>query len=225
MTTNIKDITLFITACNRPDLLKITIETFQKYNTYPIKEAIIIEDSGLQGIIDIAKDILNFPTTLLYNERQMGQMPSIERGVKLIKTPYVFHCEEDWEFYDYGFIEKSLEILEKDPLVVTVFLRSFEEYCNRYGFSLNATKKDGYYYVQQLDQPGKEWAGTLTFNPGLRTIEIAKAYMPYTGWQDEGTIALQFLRRGLHGAATDNANGYVRHIGWERHTRGGQYVQ
>ena len=63
-----KEVTLFVTACNRPDLLKITLETFQKYNTYPIKEAIIIEDSGLQGINDFAKDILTCPCILLYNE-------------------------------------------------------------------------------------------------------------------------------------------------------------
>ena len=215
-----KEVTLFITACNRADLLKITLESFQKFNTYPIKEAIIIEDSGLQGINDFAKDILTCPCTLLYNEKRLGQMPSIERGVKLIKTPYVFHGEEDWEFYDYGFIEKSFEILEKDPLVVTVFLRSYEEYLNSYGLQLNHIQKDGYYYVQQCN-----WAGTLTFNPSLRTIEIAKAFMPYRGWQDEGSMGARLQQMGLHGAATDNPNGYIRHIGWERHVNGGQYIK
>jgi hypothetical protein len=47
------DVTLFITSCGRPDLLKITLESFIKYNTYPIKEAIICEDSGINGIIDL----------------------------------------------------------------------------------------------------------------------------------------------------------------------------
>jgi len=217
---NQKEVTLFITSCNRPDLLKLTLESFQKFNTYPIKEAIIIEDSGLQGINDFAKDILNYPCKLLYNEKQIGQMPSIEIGVNHIKTAYVFHCEEDWEFYDYGFIEKSLEILEKDPLVVTVYLRSFSEYFNRYNVRLDAVEKDGYYYIEQHNGT----FGTLTFNPGLRTIEIAKEYMPYTGWQDEGTIAKKFQERGLHGAATNNSHGYVRHIGWERHVNGSQYI-
>lgn len=32
-----KEVTVFITSFNRPDLLKITLESFLKYNTYPIK--------------------------------------------------------------------------------------------------------------------------------------------------------------------------------------------
>lgn len=40
------DVTLVITSCNRFDLLKKTIESFSRNNTYPIREVIIIEDSG-----------------------------------------------------------------------------------------------------------------------------------------------------------------------------------
>lgn len=72
---DIIDITLFIISCGRPNLLKTTIESFIKYNTYPIKECIIIE------------------------------------GMKYVKTEYVFHCEDVWEFLKSGFIEKSIEIL------------------------------------------------------------------------------------------------------------------
>lgn len=34
------DITLVITCCNRPFLLRPTLESFMKYNTYPIKEIV-----------------------------------------------------------------------------------------------------------------------------------------------------------------------------------------
>jgi hypothetical protein len=40
-----KEVTLVITSCNRIDLLKKTIASFERFNTYPIKKAIIIEDS------------------------------------------------------------------------------------------------------------------------------------------------------------------------------------
>jgi hypothetical protein len=108
-----KEVTIFITSFNRPDLLKITLESFLKYNTYPIKEAIIIDDSGIQNINDFVYDILPFPCKLIYNPVRIGQMKSIEKGIPFITTPYTFHCEEDWEFYDYGFIEKSFEILHR----------------------------------------------------------------------------------------------------------------
>ena len=39
-------ITLVITACGRLDLLKRTIDSFNKYNNYPIYKRIIVDDSG-----------------------------------------------------------------------------------------------------------------------------------------------------------------------------------
>ena len=71
-------VTLFLTACNRPKLLKQTIESFMKYNTYPIEEGIILEDSGLENINDFVKDMVNFPIKIIYNKSRMGQMKSIE---------------------------------------------------------------------------------------------------------------------------------------------------
>ena len=51
------DVTLFITSCGRPTLLRRTLESFVKYNRYPIKEVILCEDSGIKGVVDFARDI------------------------------------------------------------------------------------------------------------------------------------------------------------------------
>jgi hypothetical protein len=50
-----REVTLFITSCGRPHLLKRTIESFVKFNSYPMKEVILCEDSGLEGIVDFEK--------------------------------------------------------------------------------------------------------------------------------------------------------------------------
>jgi GT2 family glycosyltransferase len=42
-----KSVTLVITTHNRTDLLEKTLITFFKYNTYPIKKVVIVEDSGI----------------------------------------------------------------------------------------------------------------------------------------------------------------------------------
>ena len=34
---------------------------------------------------------------------------SIDSVYSTIDTEYIFHCEDDWEFYDSSFIEKSLK--------------------------------------------------------------------------------------------------------------------
>ena len=60
-----KEVTLFITSCGRPQLLKKTLVSFVRNNTYPIKEVIICEDSGIKGIIDFVKDIITISYDIL----------------------------------------------------------------------------------------------------------------------------------------------------------------
>ena len=220
---NIKEVTLFLTACNRPELLKVTLKSFLKFNTYPIKEAIIVEDSGLKGINDFALDLLPFPCKILYNEKRLGQMKSIENGLKHIKTDYVFHCEEDWEFYNYSFIEESFKLLLKDPKICCVLLRGYNENRINSGIHIDFTDRGGYYYVKQTIVPekpeggGLRASGILSFNPGLRTKEVSLAKTPYNDAEDEGTLGYYFSQKGMFAAVTKKEEGYVRHIGWGHH--------
>ena len=46
------DVTVIYFSCRRVNVLKKTIETFNKFNTYPIKEFIIANDSGDSAIWD-----------------------------------------------------------------------------------------------------------------------------------------------------------------------------
>lgn len=206
-----QEVTLFLTSCNRPNLLKVTLVSFLKYNTFPIKEAIIMEDSGLKGINDFALKLLPFPCKIIYTEKRMGQMKSIENGAKFINTPYVFHCEEDWEFYDSGFIEKSLEILESNNKISVVKLRSYNEYLNRYKMTIENTINPLYNIIHQNN------ISMYTFNPSLRKKEISLFGMPYDNNQDEGTIQKLLNAFGYISVVTKNPNGYIRHIGWNDH--------
>ena len=204
-------VTLFLTSCGRPELLRKTLESFVKFNTYPIEEAIIMEDSGEKGINDFVKKLLPFPTTILYNETRIGQMASINNGLPYLKTAYVFHCEEDWEFYDYGFIEKSLEILKKNNKITSVWLRSHQEIKDRYSdFTINKVDQENYYLIGPN-------IGNFSFNPGLKTLEVAKMFSPYKGGICEGKLSHSFRDINMTSAITDHLTGYVRHIGWDHH--------
>jgi hypothetical protein len=205
------EVTLFITSCGRPDLLKITLESFIKFNTYPIVEAIICEDSGNIGSIDFAKNILNFPCKIIYNEKRIGQMKSIENGVKFIKTPYVFHCEDDWEFYCPNFIEVSMEILQQNDKISQVLLRSYDEYIYRYNFKIHNTHEK--YKIITLPN----FHQIYSFNPSLKKVNIQLLNIPYQDWDDEFTIQTKINELKLYAVVTDNANGFVRHIGWDHH--------
>jgi hypothetical protein len=211
----VKDtVSLFLTSCNRPHLLKRTLESFVKYNTYPIEYGIIVEDSGLQGINDFAHSIVPFPLQIIYTDKRRGQMKSIENGLKYLNTKYVFHCEEDWEFYDYGFIEVSMEILKKNDKITSVWLRSQLDIISCYRMPITRKENDNYYLV------GPE-IGNFSWNPGLRTIEVQLKFSPYSN-NDlvticEGGLDKAFRKLGMTSAMPSRLEGYVKHIGWHEH--------
>ena len=217
-----KAVTLFITSCGRPQLLKKTLDSFVKYNTYPITQVILCEDSGINGIVDFVKDILPYPITFCYNEMRMGQMKTIEKYTQLIKTPYVFHLEDDYEFFDSGFIEMSFKILDSDTRISQVLLEDeqhtyskidignplcYKVMTNKLG-EINANNGDGPLTV-------------FSWRPSLKRIEIQKLRMPYQPWDDEYTIQLKVNKLGYYSVVTKNIKngrlGFCTHIGKNYH--------
>lgn len=126
-TAEIKDVTFALTSCGRMDELEKTVDSFIKFNEYPIKEWLIIEDSGDPEQHAILKKLnaekWNSRFMLFLNRENIGQNASIDKMYKNVNTEYIFHCEEDWEFYKSGFIEDSLKVLETQPKVLQVWIR------------------------------------------------------------------------------------------------------
>lgn len=156
---NNNDVTLVITSCNRPTLLDKTLESFVKFNTYPIIKTLILDDSGIIGcnehVVNKYKDSLNIVS--LYNKTNISQINTIYKLYSYVRTKYVFYCEDNWEFLQPGFIEKPDEkifaVCETSPHPI-----------------VKDDKTRGYNEIQ-LDlsyiSDGK------TFNPGLRKTEDA----------------------------------------------------
>ena len=233
------EVTLVITACNRPHLLKPTLESFMKYNTYPIKECIIVEDSGLQGVNDFAKYILGpeslappvHSLKLIYNESNIGQLKSIDKAYSQVTTEYIFHCEEDWEFTEYGFIEESMKILKQDEKIFTVWLRPY--HCTSGhpvvecpDLPYNIMKRKHFYY-DAVKNKTYIWGG-ITFNPGLRRTDVCMKLHPYAEIKNkiesvdmagEYTVNNEYRLLGYYAAITKNSRGYVNHIGWGHHIK------
>jgi len=199
------DITLFVTSCGRPTLLKITLESFVKHNNYPIKEAVIIEDSGKKGIIDFAKDILPYPCKIIYNEKNLGLFKSTLKGLESINTDWIFHCEDDWQFNSSNFIQNSLEIFNRNNTITLVTLIKHNHLLGK-----NFEKK-AYDYYRYMKEYGA--AGNYTTNPGLRKKEI---YEPMKNLNNEGEVSLYYRKKGMKVAATLKTKGYLTHIGGKK---------
>lgn len=227
-------VTLVITSMNRPKLLEKTLESFVKYNTYPIHETIIIDDSGIQGCNDeiLSKYINILNITSIYNEKNIGQVASIDKAYSLVKTDWIFHCEEDWEFLQNGFIEKSFKVFEENPneKIFTVWLRPHWDTSNH---PIIVDDLNRGYYMMSQHFSYTLWCGTytwcgVTFNPGLRKTSVCMELHPYSDtcpkfmsngneYIGEYEVNTEYASRGYYSMILSDPNGHVNHIGYGDH--------
>ena len=156
--------TLVVTSCNRHNLLLKTLDSFIKYANVLPEHTVIIEDGGVEApdwiLCDHQKR--NLPKLWIKNDPKLGQTASIDRAYAEVKTEYLFHCEDDWEFFEPGFITESYKILREYPSISQVNLR---------GPMWGHTLINDPIYPFKIAEPG--WGGGyggLAWNPGLRRL-------------------------------------------------------
>jgi len=207
------EITIILTSCNRFDLLRRTLESFFANNTYPIKEVLIRDDSGMGVAIDqlseLKFDIKSDTNILVLNDsRKLGQLRSIDVMMNMVQTDYIMHLEDDWEFYRPDFLNKAIEIMNECKDIVQVWFRPKKD-----GFKHDILP--GRYYTKKNKYPYKliQKSGVMTgfsWNPHLRRksdyikpySEIGKEYHIGKFYSEYKTAILE--------------EGYCRHIGGGR---------
>ena len=144
-------------------------------------------------------------------------------------TPWIFHCEEDWEFYRVGFIEESLRILRLEPSYITVALRAHDDMNSQ---PIDAPRASASRPLMRLY---KDIYSGFGFHPGLRRLVDYLKIAPFecaVSWPfyflQESDWVLRFEYRAhendVHmlfnkfgnlsvGAAAMEPAGYVRHTG------------
>jgi GT2 family glycosyltransferase len=218
------DVTLVITSCNRDELLLKTLESFERHNSYPIERVVLTEDGGqdewrppMEALLAIARDVIVIQTV-----ERIGQIASIDRAYAHVRTPYIFHSEEDWDFYRTGFIEDSLDVLESDLAVSCVWLREANDRNGHPTLRGQKSASRGTKYEYMAPNYNGKWHG-FTFNPGLRRLCDYKAVGPYSrihpsvpGHQPnaEAAVGKAYFEKGLMAATL--TQGYVKHIGWNQ---------
>ncbi|MCV6631193.1 MAG: glycosyltransferase [Flavobacteriaceae bacterium] len=209
-------VSFVMTSCNRFDLMEITISSFLKHNTFPIEQYIFIEDTNkkesLQKVINKFPE-LNGKYLLLYNEPKLGQIKSIDKAYSYVNTPYIFHCEEDWEFYRSGFIEDSLQLLEEESQVISIWIRNLNDTNKHPVLPTRYSTKSGVNYYKLETNYLNTWHG-FTFNPGLRRLKDYKLLGCYKNVGHEQEINVAYNQKKFFGAILEKDA--VRHIGWHR---------
>jgi len=219
------EVTVVVTSFNRIDLLIKMVDSFERFNTYPIKEFIIIEDSGNKKMCEALKKL--YPHyTLIMNEQNIGLVESIDKAYSRVKTPYVFHSEDDYEYYREGFIERSLAVLENDPLLMQVWIRRMDDTTDMPVEPEVLKAGDVEYHL--IGHCINNWWHGFCFQCGLRKMFAYNRIKPFTQWspptdflsQRECKIGQAYYALGYRAAILPE--GYARHTGFGRSTCGNQ---
>jgi hypothetical protein len=220
-------VTVVLTSCGRQDLLLQTLNNFFVYNTFPIACLLLVEDGPTT--LDVVRKY-PFPCDhqLLCTGERVGQIAAIDYAYSRVRTEYIFHLEDDWEFYAPGFIERSLKLLRALPRCLQVYIRALKD-TNGHPVQWRTRRNSGVVWRRMrygYKAFGGEWNG-FSFNPGLRRLADYVAIGGYgihrphvTGLHASTEIVLSRLyrKKGMFAAilADREGNGYVRHIGWDR---------
>ncbi len=215
------EVTVVITSSNRHSLLEQTLDSFCKYNTFKgIKEIIVVEDSPFspEKLLEKYKKFYNI--RCIKNVTRLGQPLSIDIAYSHVMTDYIFHCEDDWEFYAPQFIETSLRILDFSPTLLQVHLRSVEDI--GYDFTKHESGNFAFLHYGYLNI----WHG-FSCNPGLRRLRDYKRLVsyclqlatPYFSGSFEAYISEIYRGYGYVAALNlyNEGKGFVRHLGDGHH--------
>jgi len=213
--TSESDVTVCLTACGRPDLLATTLQSFFEFNTYPIREFMIYEDSGTPAVN--AELWRQYPSIKwIGDDVRKGQIIAIDTMYQHVKTKYIFHCEDDWQFYKPGFIEASKQLMDELSFLCMVWIREKED-TNQHPIIWQEQ-----YGIMKTNHNGL-WGG-FCFNPGLRRKSDYDLFGSYNmhaqfnrakPWKSEATISKLYCNAGFRAAILKT--GYMKHIGVDRH--------
>lgn len=229
--TSLATVSLVVTSCGRYEQLLATVKSFAKTNTYPLKEAVFVEDGGLDLDKVLLASILGLEASkviILKNATNIGQIASIDRAYENISSDYIFHCEDDWDFYACGFIEASIDILTADKKIFCVWLRAHNDTNSQPIEKTRYTTANGIGYYLMSNNYKSVWSG-FTLNPGLRRTVDCHLLHPYAKQKikktdltkrvrvTESDLSIAYGELGYRGAITELKDGYVRHTGYGHH--------
>ena len=202
-----------LTSCGRFDLLRRTVESFLRFADVRPHQFIIVEDSGDDKVRDALAG-LDFPFEFVINRPPLKQDAAIDAGYARVKTPLVFHCEDDWLFFRGGFIRESFVLLEKFPKASAVYLRGRDE--RRELHELPYEEHEGVMFFRARPESHRMLFG-YGYNPGLRRLSDYLRVAPLAKIGGEGMVSYVFKQLGFYSAHLEIPA--VVHLGWQQRTQ------
>ena len=213
-------ISVVITSCGRADLLVKTLSSMTPW-IHSFHEKIMIDDMSPEHL-DVSLIAKEYGFSFIQNTQPLGQHRSIDIAYEQVSNPYIFHCEDDWEFFKMPDLELAKSVLEQAHISAMCFRkindRSRSKYhsrtidINRYQPAYFNNKK--YLTIKKDWHPAR---GAFTFNPGLIKYSFYQQWGPYSKYPSETKISE--LLKGQGYLLAYEPEGSCMHIGWNRHVQ------
>lgn len=202
------EITLCLTIGNRPETLEKTLMSLLPKIEF--NHIIAINDFRDTLTNEMFKKICP-QGTLINLPKQVGHHQAVDAMYKLVKTKYIFHCEDDWFFEGEIPLQSILNLLESKPELSEVCLRKVEDIpMNEEESSKILTCEALGLTYKRLDPIHEQWHG-YTFNPHIASLDNWKRIGGFHQFKKERHVSRSIRSQGQHVAYL--APGYCSHIG------------
>jgi GR25 family glycosyltransferase involved in LPS biosynthesis len=225
-------ITFTITTCKRYDLFERTMTSFLYYceDISLITHWLCVDDNSSEE--DRIKMKKNFPffEFVWKTPLDKGHSKSMNIILSNVQTPYIFHMEDDWQFFTHDtYIQKCLEIVNSSPEIGQCLVnKNYAETSDDIriiGGIFNTTSTGLRYYVHE-HEPNSDifsekygtgancsyWAH-YSLRPGLNKVSTLRKVGVYdsTANHFEMDFAYRYMNMGFKTAFLDTIN--CIHIG------------
>jgi glycosyltransferase involved in cell wall biosynthesis len=111
------NITTLTVNFKTPDLLEDCLTSFRK--RYPGIPYIVVDNGGCQQSVELLRKMqeTDRALTVIWNNKNAGHGMALNQGINLVTTRFVFLLDSDTRCNKAGFLEKMLELFDKDPLL------------------------------------------------------------------------------------------------------------
>ena len=220
------DTTFTMTTCNRLDLTLKTLSSLKQYG-YDVDSFIIMLDCFNETLADTLYQKyphVHFVTPTSPHGENGGarHMDNLQQLFEMVKTPWWFHCEDDWEFTAPGFIENSKTILSNDSSIYMIMGRepnTFKPHVDEtYGWKTSPNNHK--YGALRINSGPSGSFASYTANPSVLDVSRVHAMIGnFSNYRGESDVSRKLGKRfsARVGIFRDH---YYHHMGMGRSTIG-----
>lgn len=209
---------LVVTSCGRMDLLRRTIKSFKTFADVQPSQIIVSENSCNKALLPEITNMFEgykVKPQITIHEENRGQIWAIDHAYSRVDEDLIFHLEDDWAFFNTGFITPAATLLAEKPQIFQVSFRRRNDGSKGAQHPVSTgvmTSESGIEYL--LYQPN--YLGVyhgFSFNPNLRRLIDYQAFAPYKQYGGGEEVLNAVYNKADFKFVCLNSRGYCWHTG------------